>query len=311
LTGLAAGTTYQVQVQSSNGPNNGLWSHIPNQAGTGSGYTATGTFTTLQLPCSGNPAASDALSSAPAVCSGANFTLSVNTLYNESGITFQWQSSPDGSTYTDILGATSATLNTTQSTAAWYQLVVTCTNSGLSTISTPVQVLMSPFFDCYCTPTYTSGKTDGDLISQVAIPGTTLNNNTGTAAVNPAYTYFPPNPPTNTQTAELVAGTTYNISVTYGSFTNQNCAVWIDFNQNGIFETPSERVGFTTSASTAGFQTVSFPISLPCNPIPGVYRMRVRDVWNTAGNLIDPCANYGYGETEDYDITILPPPPCR
>ncbi|MBK9174970.1 MAG: fibronectin type III domain-containing protein [Flavobacteriales bacterium] len=43
---------------------------------------------------------------------------------------------------------------------------------------------------------------------------------------------------------------------------------------------------------------------------PGVKRMRIRDVWNTAGNLIDPCINYGYGETEDYDVTIDPPPAC-
>jgi hypothetical protein len=32
--------------------------------------------------------------------------------------------------------------------------------------------------------------------------------------------------------------------------------------------------------------------------------MRVRDVWNTEAATIDPCANYGYGETEDYDIMI-------
>jgi len=32
--------------------------------------------------------------------------------------------------------------------------------------------------------------------------------------------------------------------------------------------------------------------------------MRVRDVYNTTGSAIDPCVSYGYGEAEDYDITI-------
>jgi hypothetical protein len=316
LTGLSSGTTYQIQVQSSDGALSGLWSHIPNQVGTGSGYTATGTFTTLQLPCSGNPAASDALSSAPSVCSGVNFTLSVNTAYSESGITFQWQSSPDGMSYTDITGANAATLNTSQTSETWYQLVITCTNSGLSTTSTPVQVLMSPFFDCYCTPSYTFGKTDGDLISNVEIAGTTLSNNTGTAQTNPAYTYFPPNPPTNTTTAELSAGTTYSVNISVGTWGNQHVRVWIDYNQDGIFS-PTESVGSAViapgQANTGPFPPASFNISLACNPPVGTYRMRVRSVWSTTSNFhltLDPCANYGYGETEDYDITILPPPPC-
>jgi len=38
--------------------------------------------------------------------------------------------------------------------------------------------------------------------------------------------------------------------------------------------------------------------------------MRVRDVWLQVGNTIDPCATYGFGETEDYDVTISAPPAC-
>jgi len=176
-----------------------------------------------------------------------------------------------------------------------------CDNDGLSTWVTSV------FEIGYCEPIYTTGKTSGDLISNVEIPGTTLANNSGTDPVNPAYTYFTGQP---NYTADLQAGTTYNISVTYGSFASQQCAVWIDFNGDGVFETPSERVGFTTSNSVGSFATVSFPITLPCDPVPGTYRMRVRNVYATAGNTIDPCATYTWGETEDYDVTILPPPPC-
>jgi len=46
LTGLTPGATYQVQVQAVNGTASSIWSHIPNAAGTGNGYTTSGTFTT-------------------------------------------------------------------------------------------------------------------------------------------------------------------------------------------------------------------------------------------------------------------------
>ncbi|RQO32249.1 hypothetical protein DBR32_01165 [Taibaiella sp. KBW10] len=46
ITGLLPVTTYQVMVRSKSGTNYSIWSHIPNQAGTGNGYTTTGTLTT-------------------------------------------------------------------------------------------------------------------------------------------------------------------------------------------------------------------------------------------------------------------------
>jgi hypothetical protein len=50
LTGLAPLTTYQVRVASIDGVNQAIWSHIPNTAGTGNGYTTTGTFMTSAIP---------------------------------------------------------------------------------------------------------------------------------------------------------------------------------------------------------------------------------------------------------------------
>lgn len=151
----------------------------------------------------------------------------------------------------------------------------------------------------YCTPSYTYGTTDGDLISNVEIAGTTLANNTGTTAGGASYTYFTGMP---NYTATLQAGNTYNVTVSIGTFGSQNVAVWIDYNDNGTFET-SERVGYTT-ASIAANGTATFPITLACNPPLGTHRMRVRDVYGTSGNSINPCNTYGWGETEDYDVTV-------
>jgi hypothetical protein len=47
LTGLAQNTVYQVQVQTLNGTAQSIYSHIPNTAGTGSGYATAGSFITL------------------------------------------------------------------------------------------------------------------------------------------------------------------------------------------------------------------------------------------------------------------------
>lgn len=166
---------------------------------------------------------------------------------------------------------------------------VNCASQSFTTVAT----------GCYCDPLYTTGKTSGDLISNISISGTTLANNTGTDAVNPAYTYFTGQP---NYTGTLQAGSTYTVSVSVGSFGGQNVAVWIDYNDNYIFEA-SERVGYTTT-SIASNGSATFSITLACNPPLGTHRMRVRDVWNTTGSSISPCATYGYGETEDYNVTV-------
>jgi len=258
-------------------------------------------------PCAGDPNPGNTVASANPVCSGAPLTLSLQNATTGSGVSYQWYVSTvsAGGPWTPV-GTNSATFATTQTVQSWYYCNVTCSTGPDDEDSNPVQVDMDILANCYCTPTYTFGKTDGDLISNAVIVGTTLANNTGTSPTNPAYTYFNTLP---NHTANLQAGTSYQIQVTVGTFGSQNVAVWIDFNENGLFETPNERVGFTTTSIGSG-GTGTFTLSLPCNPTPGVKRMRIRDVWNTAGNLIDPCINYGYGETEDYDVTIDPPPAC-
>ncbi len=248
--------------------------------------------------CTGTPNPGNTLSSLSAVCAGVNFTLSLENQTSGSAVTYLWQTSPDGTTWTDTTGTLNA-FTTSQTAATYYQCVVTCTATSSTATSTPVLVGLSSGSACYCTPTYTTGKTAGDLISNIVIAGTTLANNSGTDPVNPSYTYFLGLP---NYTATLQAGSSYNITVSIGTFGGQNVAVWIDYNDDGLFAT-TERVGFTAGGIAAN-GSATFSISLACNPALGLHRMRVRDVWNTTGNAIDPCINYGWGETEDYDITI-------
>ena len=250
-------------------------------------------------PCAGTPNPGATQSTASQVCSGVNFTLSLsNSPIPGTGITYQWQSSPNGSTWTDINGATSSTLTTNQSVATWYQCVVTCTNSSLSANSTPLQITMSSILACYCPSTYANGCGLGDEIQEVTLDGApTMNNMTGCGTG--AYTYFTPTPTTN-----LVQGITYNLAIKMGSDANQYAAAWIDFNKDGILDA-SENIGISGNGGANGTVTLTFTV--PITAMPGLTRLRIRGGNDSALTDAQACgaSSSAYGETEDYDITII------
>ncbi|MCE3279101.1 MAG: hypothetical protein K0S44_1292 [Bacteroidetes bacterium] len=239
--------------------------------------------------CAGTPTPGATQSTASSVCSASNFTLSMSTPPTGlSGITYQWQSSSDGSTYNNISGATSLAFTTTQTSATYYQVVVTCTNSASSATSTPIQVTMNPFYNCYCAAV-NSGTA---CLTNVTI--NTLNNTTaGCAAGNYSQ---------QSATTSVFLGTTVNLALT----TNATAitSVWFDWNQNGIFE-PAEWVQPFTTGTTG-----TIAVTIPLSALAGTTGMRVRS--RSSGNTNganDACTNMGSGETEDYMITILPLPP--
>lgn len=86
--------------------------------------------------CTGTPAPGNTLSSvANPVCAGTSVTLSLQNTLTASGITFQWQSSPDGVSWSSIAGAQSPTCIVSPSVSTYYHCLVTCTNSGQSATS--------------------------------------------------------------------------------------------------------------------------------------------------------------------------------
>lgn len=82
-----------------------------------------------------------------------------------------------------------------------------------------------------------------------------------------------------------------------GQSYTENWGVWIDFNQNGTFET-SEKV-VTGATSNAG--NLSYTFTVPTSAIEGTTRMRVAMKWN---GVPTPCETFSYGEVEDYSVTI-------
>lgn len=84
--------------------------------------------------CSGAPVAGNAVSSVTTACVGATFELSLTGTSLVTGLTYQWQTSPNGTTgWTDIPGATSNRLTTSQTTTSFYRANVSCgTNTSAS-----------------------------------------------------------------------------------------------------------------------------------------------------------------------------------
>ncbi|ESU27360.1 hypothetical protein FLJC2902T_20650 [Flavobacterium limnosediminis JC2902] len=90
--------------------------------------------------CSGTPAPGATTASGTTICSGGSVTLGITTVPSGSGVTYQWQSSPDGISYTDIATATNTTYVASPASATYYQCVVTCSTGPVSGTSTPVHI---------------------------------------------------------------------------------------------------------------------------------------------------------------------------
>jgi hypothetical protein len=137
--------------------------------------------------CSGTPTAGNSVATptGPFCGSGASIlTLSGATI--ATGLTYQWQSSVTGTlgSYSNISGATTNSYNDTNiSTTTWYQCVVTCTNSGLSAESTPVQIVVNPLPNVTVTPT--SGLICGTGSVALAASGALTYTWSPTAGLSP------------------------------------------------------------------------------------------------------------------------------
>ncbi|MFC4635614.1 GEVED domain-containing protein [Dokdonia ponticola] len=81
-------------------------------------------------------------------------------------------------------------------------------------------------------------------------------------------------------------------------------ALWIDFNDNGIFETEELIANdFVANANTDFAFTVDFE-TIPA-VTNGMHRMRLRgEDESTAGDVLDPCGDLAFGRTNDYTANI-------
>ncbi|MFO0356971.1 MAG: GEVED domain-containing protein [Sphingobacteriaceae bacterium] len=132
---------------------------------------------------------------------------------------------------------------------------------------------------------------------------TNINNqNSGCNGLPNNYIFYCNHP------LQVNAGQTVSLSIQSASVYASGFAVFIDWNQDNVFQIPGEKVAFTAGIPPAGsWSVISFTV--PASQPNGTYRMRVRSSYATPGNSIDPCNFHSYGETEDYSVYVGTAPP--
>ena len=106
--------------------------------------------------------------------------------------------------------------------------------------------------------------------------------------------------------ANLIAGQRHHFQYVDGYSGNEyveQIQVWIDYNGDGDFDDANELVDSQSfSGSYGNAKAVYFYV--PSNAKVGKTRLRIRNI--NLNNTIDPCIEYDYGQTFDFDIFIHP-----
>jgi hypothetical protein len=249
--------------------------------------------------CVAPPTAGNVIASNDSVCSGEQVNLSLLGNTTGAGISFQWLSSSDGISFIDVLGADLPFYNPIINANSYFACVVTC--SGVSDTTLPVSVTLNSFLDCYCKLNL-GGDCATTALDSLAIITTTLANGpTGCAP-----TFYTAYPNASNTTADLMQGQTYDVISRYNGPVRSS--IWIDYNQNGVFETTEWTL--VTTTATAGAD-VNSTLNIPLNASLGLTGMRVRTrATNGLNDATQACATFGSGETEDYIINIVAAPVC-
>ncbi|MFP4471686.1 MAG: C25 family cysteine peptidase, partial [Bacteroidales bacterium] len=107
-------------------------------------------------------------------------------------------------------------------------------------------------------------------------------------------------------TTDLEPGQTYTVQWSTG-YSNQDACLWIDLDNDRQFEENERLITDFNLASVGTLYSTTFTV--PDVVYPGNKRLRIRAHWQNSA--ADPCANFSYGETEDYSVyigTYLAPP---
>ena len=159
-------------------------------------------------------------------------------------------------------------------------------------------------FTTLVTPPYCSiSSTDGSTyISNFTTTGGVANINNSSTYTIGGYANYSSN-----FVSQSPSGT-INFSTGFIATGGVGVAIWVDWNNNGIFET-GERV-----YNSAGYLSVSpttGSITVPPGQLIGDYRMRiVSDYWATSPDSCTISPTGPRGEAEDYTFRVVSPPPA-
>ncbi|WP_420553192.1 endonuclease [Tenacibaculum aiptasiae] len=271
VTGLSADTAYNYSIKAIDAAGN--ISALSNKV----------FITTLSIPDTTAP-------SAPSSLTASNVT--------QTSVNLAWTASTDnvgvsgydvfrGSTKITTVTSTNYTVtNLTAGTNYTFSVKAKDQAGNISTASNVIGVTTK-------SPTITYCDSKGSNVNYEYIDNVAIGGISNVTSANGGYGDF------TSQTANIAIGSnTIVVSAGFASSSyTEYWKVWIDFNQNGTFESSEEVV--SGSSSSAG--NLSYNFTVPSSATLGTTRMRVSMKWNAAPT---PCETISYGEVEDYTVNI-------
>jgi hypothetical protein len=215
------------------------------------------------FPCV-DPAQAGTVTGSNVVCMGDNFELNLDGASTGVGMVYQWQSSTDGITFTDITGATDTILNISQNVATYYRCVSTC-SGGTAVNSSSLFVELGT---CY---TMTNGNIttcDGLFFDTGGQNNTYQNNETYTLTVYPAT----PGAMLKVDFSSFAVEDSYDSLIIYNGNSTSSPMVGSYFTNPGLI-TSSASDGSLTFVFNSDFSNVDagWKATFSCyNPIPCV-----------------------------------------
>ncbi|MGZ3864422.1 MAG: glycine-rich domain-containing protein [Bacteroidia bacterium] len=215
-----------------------------------------------QATCSGTPTAGTATASVTDNCVSYSSVLSLSG-NSACGVTYQWQSSADNSTWSNIAGATTSPYTVTLSSNTYYHCVVTCTSGGASAASSSVYATLTPSL-CTC---YDGIQNQGETAIDCGGPCMACTVNSGTLASTCAcsstaatYSIFPTQCPQigtsaydlnspNVQFTSCGSPTVPSPSVTCGGGAGGNTGCWVHLDLAG---SNSAQLQYISGGSASG-----------------------------------------------------------
>ena len=105
---------------------------------------------------------------------------------------------------------------------------------------------------------------------------------------------------TGVSTYMSIATSTYPITVVNGTpYTNDQCTVWVDWNQDLDFYDAGEVFTLTS----VDWITFTGTITVDPAALSGPTRMRIRLNYTA---IPDPCGSPSWGEVHDYSVNVIP-----
>lgn len=146
----------------------------------------------------------------------------------------------------------------------------------------------------YCTPTFQQIAGVSMGMQNVTL-GSTINNSTVATGLAPNYFDY------TSMSVAGAAGTSIYGSVINGAGNNTKVRIYIDWNQDGVYNTTAPELVWSSYNNTASALVLD-TIAIPAGQTAGVYRIRFAGDFGSLNNN-SPCV-LTYGEVEDYTLVV-------